>query len=78
MRRDILLTVTIDKQSFQLLCQLAEAETEGNRSLLIRNLIREAARSRYSTHGKPLPECGPRAMASECGPVHTLQEVCNE
>jgi len=56
MRKDILLTITVDKQSVHWLRELAEAETEGNRSLLIRNLIRQAARTRCIAQGESVAE----------------------
>lgn len=77
-RRDILLTITIDKQSVQWLRQLAEAETEGNRSLLIRNLIRQAARTRCVSQGEPVAERASNIADAGYGAMKPLKEVGDE
>lgn len=45
-RRDVLVTVALDRATARLLDQLAATETESNRSSAIRKALREAAASR--------------------------------
>lgn len=44
MRKSVFVTATLDPEAAQLLQELADALTEGNRSQMVRTLIRRAAR----------------------------------
>lgn len=46
MRKDVFLSATVDPESASILQELAEREAEGNRSLALRRVIREAGARR--------------------------------
>jgi len=46
MRKDISLSATVDPDAARILTELAERETDGNKSQMMRRMIREAAAAR--------------------------------
>jgi len=46
MRKDVLVSATVDVEAARILRQLAEREAEGNQSLALRRVIREAGEKR--------------------------------
>jgi len=66
MRRDIHLSATVDPDAARILTELAEREAEGDKSLMLRRMIREAAAARgLRLRADPVRQCvaRPRPVA---------------
>jgi len=46
MKKDISLSATVDPDAARILAELAEREAEGNKSMMLRRVLREAAAAR--------------------------------
>jgi len=66
MRRDISLSATVDPDAARILTELAEREAEGNKSQMLRRMIREVAAARgLQPLADPVRQCvrHPRPVA---------------